>query len=157
MQFTSIWPIDTTLSGTTTPSQSGPGSDGKEWVPCIPGTSLSDYLESYQDTRWRRGVLPLCRGEVDGFYSPSRLCNFVIGSSYLCGWRLNWINFNVRTLELILFQCLLRCMWHYSYRCYLSSKPERGCLQYRLLGEERIVNPTILLPDMVNGRKVLTF
>ena len=29
-QFSSIWPIDTTLSGATTPSQSRRGSDGKE-------------------------------------------------------------------------------------------------------------------------------
>ena len=30
-QFSSIWPIDRTLSGATTPSQSGPGSDGNEF------------------------------------------------------------------------------------------------------------------------------
>ena len=57
-QFSSIWSIDTVLSGAATPGQSGPGSDGKEGVLHIPqsssstGTSLSDCLVSYQDTRW---------------------------------------------------------------------------------------------------------
>ena len=53
IQFSSIWLIDKSLSGTTTPSQSGPGSDGNKGVLYIPqsssitGTSLSDCLESY--------------------------------------------------------------------------------------------------------------
>ena len=53
MQFSSIWPIDRTLSGATTPGQSGPGSDSNEGVLCIPesssitGTSLSDCLVLY--------------------------------------------------------------------------------------------------------------
>ena len=57
IQLTSIWLIERTLSSATTPGQSGPGSDGKR-VLCIPqsssitGTSLSDCLVSYQDTRW---------------------------------------------------------------------------------------------------------
>ena len=55
MQFSSPWPIDRTLSGATTPGQSGPGSDGNEEVHRIPqsvtGTSSSGYLLSYQDTR----------------------------------------------------------------------------------------------------------
>ena len=38
-QFSSIWPIDRTLSGVTTPSQSGPGSDGNEGILCIPQSS----------------------------------------------------------------------------------------------------------------------
>ena len=52
-QFSSIWPIDRTLSGANTPGQSGPGSNGNNRVLCIPqsfsitGTSLSDYLVSY--------------------------------------------------------------------------------------------------------------
>ena len=36
LQFSSIWPIDWTLSGATTPGQSGPESDGNERVLCIP-------------------------------------------------------------------------------------------------------------------------
>ena len=53
MQFSSIWPIDRTLSGATTLGQSGPGSNGNEVVllipqsSCITGTSPSDCLVSY--------------------------------------------------------------------------------------------------------------
>ena len=53
MHISSIWPIDRTLSGTTTPGQSGPGSNGNEGVLHIPqsfsitGTSPSDCLVSY--------------------------------------------------------------------------------------------------------------
>ena len=49
----SIWLIDRTLSGATTLGQSGPGSDDKEEVLCIPqcssitGTSPSDCLVTY--------------------------------------------------------------------------------------------------------------
>ena len=52
MSNSSIWAIDRTLSGATTPSQSGPGSDGNEGVLCIPqsssitGASPSDSLVS---------------------------------------------------------------------------------------------------------------
>ena len=35
-QFSFIWHIDRTLSGAKTQGQSGPGSDGNEWVLCIP-------------------------------------------------------------------------------------------------------------------------
>ena len=38
-QFSSIWPIDRTLSGATTPGQSGHGSDGNEGVLRIPQSS----------------------------------------------------------------------------------------------------------------------
>ena len=37
-QFSSIWLIDRTLSGATTPGQSGPGSDDNEGVLHIPNT-----------------------------------------------------------------------------------------------------------------------
>ena len=56
----SISPIDRALSGATTPSQSGPGSDGNEGELRIPQSSsiaeisLSDCLVSYmQDNLWR--------------------------------------------------------------------------------------------------------
>ena len=39
IQFSSIWPIDTILSGSTTPSQRVPGSDGCEEVLSIPQSS----------------------------------------------------------------------------------------------------------------------
>ena len=53
MSNSSIWPIDRTLSGATTPGQSGPGSNGNEGVLHIPkissitGASSSDGLMSY--------------------------------------------------------------------------------------------------------------
>ena len=52
-QFSFIWPIDKTLSGATTPGQSGPGSDDNEGVLCIPQSSSitgiwpSECLPSY--------------------------------------------------------------------------------------------------------------
>ena len=51
-QFSSYWRIDRTLSGATTPSQSGPESHGNEATRCIPKTSSSDCVVSYQDTCW---------------------------------------------------------------------------------------------------------
>ena len=51
--FSSTWPIDKTLSGATTPVQSGPGSDdnkGVHWIPkssCITAASPLDCLVSY--------------------------------------------------------------------------------------------------------------
>ena len=46
-----IWPIDKTLSGTSTLDQSGPGSNANKWLLCIPqsitGTSPSDCFVSY--------------------------------------------------------------------------------------------------------------
>ena len=52
-QFSSIWPINRTLSSATTPGQSGLGSDGNEGVvrisqsSNITGTSPSDCFVSY--------------------------------------------------------------------------------------------------------------
>ena len=71
-QFSSIWPIDRTLSGATTPGQSGPWSDSKDGVlripqsSCITGASPSDCLVSCQDTRWDGGLLqPQPTGRVE--------------------------------------------------------------------------------------------
>ena len=53
-QFNSMWSIDRTLSGITTPGQSGPRSNSNEGVlrisrsSSISGTSASDCLVSYQ-------------------------------------------------------------------------------------------------------------
>ena len=69
MQFSSIWPIDRTLSGATTPGQSGPGSDGLPQSSSITGTSPSDCLVSYPGHSFA-GVLPL---RIDAVYSPSCL------------------------------------------------------------------------------------
>ena len=57
-QFSSIRPKDRTLSGATTPGQSGPeiyGNEGVLRIPqssCITGASPSNCLVLYQDTRW---------------------------------------------------------------------------------------------------------
>ena len=65
-----------TLSGATTPDQSGPGSNGNEGVLRIPqslsiaGTSPSDCLVSYNRILIG-GVLPLCRGTISVFNGPS--------------------------------------------------------------------------------------
>ena len=63
-QFSSICPIDRTLSGATTPGQSRPGSDGNEGLHCIPqsptitGMSPSDCLVSYPGHFLGRGCYP---------------------------------------------------------------------------------------------------
>ena len=65
-RFSSISPIDRTLSVATTHGQSGPGSDGNKGVFRNPqssniiATEPSDYLVSYnQDTLWGRGLTTL--------------------------------------------------------------------------------------------------
>ena len=53
MKFSSIWPVDRTISGATTPGQSGPGNNSIEGVICILQSSSSskftqlDCLLSY--------------------------------------------------------------------------------------------------------------
>ena len=80
MQFSSIWPVDSNLSGATTSGQSEPGRDGNEGVLHIPqsstitGTLTSDCLISYVGHSLGED-LPLCRDAVVVFYSPSRLGN----------------------------------------------------------------------------------
>ena len=55
IQFSSIWPIDRTLSGAIIPGHNGPGGDGNNEVFHIPQSSRiieaspSDWLVSYQD------------------------------------------------------------------------------------------------------------
>ena len=77
-QFSSIRLIDRTLTGTPTPGQSGPGSNGSKKVLRIPqsssiaGTSPSDCLVSYLGhSLW--GFLPLCRQAIGVFCSSTRL------------------------------------------------------------------------------------
>ena len=99
-QFSSIWPIDRTLSGATTPGQSGPGSNGNEGVLHIPqcssitGASPSDCLVSYNRTLvwwWWWGVLLCYRDVVGVFYSPSWLGKIQDG---------RWCKFCSMTVEL---------------------------------------------------------
>ena len=78
MSNISIWSIDRTLSGTATPSQNGPGSDGNEEVLHIPQSSsitevsTSDFLVSYPGHSFGE-VLTLFRDTVGVFCSLSWL------------------------------------------------------------------------------------
>ena len=84
-QFSSVWPIDRALSGTTTPNHSGPGSDVNEGVLCIPQSSSIteasplDCLMSYRGHSFGE-VLPLCRDSVDVFYSLANWSRKIITS-----------------------------------------------------------------------------
>ena len=84
-EFSSIWPVDRMLSGTTTPGQRITGSDGNEGLdpiprrPCITETSPWDCLASYLGHSLR--VPPLIREEVGAIYSLSQPCN--LESEYL--------------------------------------------------------------------------
>ena len=74
----SIWPIDSSLSGVTTLSQSGRGRSGNEGVLQIRKISLagalpSEGLISYPGHLLEVGVLSLCRDAVGVFYSLSLL------------------------------------------------------------------------------------
>ena len=75
-QFSSIWPIDRTLSGATTPGQSGPGNDGNEEVLCIPqnssitGTSPSESFVSYPGNSLVRSFRP---SEMQSVYSTAQV------------------------------------------------------------------------------------
>ena len=72
-QFSSIWPIDRTLSSATTAGQSGPGSDGNEEVLRIPQSehywNLTIRLFSVIYRTFMRGVLPPV--EVQSVYSTA--------------------------------------------------------------------------------------
>ena len=80
-QFTSILPLDRTLSGATTPGQSGPGSDGNEEVLRIPqsssiiGTSPSDSLVSYPGHLLEGSYPSAGLKSVYSTAPPSRLSN----------------------------------------------------------------------------------
>ena len=75
MSNSSIWPIDRTLTGATTLSQSGPGSDGNEGVLCIPqsssitGASMSDCLVSYPGHSFFLGEGTYLTAEMQSMYS----------------------------------------------------------------------------------------
>ena len=64
MSNSCIWPIDKTLSGATTPGQSGPRNDGKEGILLIPqffsitGASPSYCFMSYQEYLLGGGITP---------------------------------------------------------------------------------------------------
>ena len=74
MSDSSIWLIDRTLSGATTSSQSGPGSNDNEGVLCIPKSSSiteaspSDCLMSYTGHSLRE---PYPSAEMQSVYSEA--------------------------------------------------------------------------------------
>ena len=69
-----IWPIDGTLTSTTTPGLCGPGSNANKGVLHIPQSSRTAALPSDAISTTLVGeVLPLCRDAVDVFYSSSQL------------------------------------------------------------------------------------
>ena len=69
MSYSSIWPIDKTLSGANTLHQSGPGSNGNEGVLCIPqnssstGVSPSHCLMPYLGHIWWGVVNPFAQNQ----------------------------------------------------------------------------------------------
>ena len=77
MSNSSIRPINRTLSGVTTPSQSGPGSNGNEGVLHIPqsssiiGTLPSDCLVSYPGHLLREGSYPTAKMQLVCFTAPA--------------------------------------------------------------------------------------
>ena len=82
MSNSSIWLLDRTLSGATTPGQSGPGSNdkwrGTQHYPNIQGWSLAiGWFYVISETFVWGGILPLCR---DAF-SHNRLGS-IVSSNY---------------------------------------------------------------------------
>ena len=76
VQFSSIWPIDRTLSDATTPRQSGPGSDVNEGALRIPQSSSITEARRFDCLviiRTLVGVFSLGRDAVGVFYCFSRL------------------------------------------------------------------------------------
>ena len=74
MQFTSIWCIDRTLSGATTPGQSVPGSNGNEGMFCIhQSSSITETSPSKYTVHSLEKILLLCKDALSVFYSPSWL------------------------------------------------------------------------------------
>ena len=98
--FTSIWPIDWTLSGATTPGQNEPGSDGIPQSSSITGTSPLDCLVSYSELTW----VSVCVCVWGGSYPSAELqsvystvpANWAI--EYLCYFNICiWVIFNSPT------------------------------------------------------------
>ena len=81
MSNSSIWPIDRILSGATTPSQSGPGSNGNEGVFHIPHSStdwsLNIRLFSVISRTLVEGWLALCRDASSVFFRNLLLLNLL--------------------------------------------------------------------------------
>ena len=76
VRFISIWPIEKTQLGATTPGQSGPWSDGNEGVLCIPQSSIiisalsSGCFVSYPEHSLR-GSYPSAEKQSAYFSAPA--------------------------------------------------------------------------------------
>ena len=84
MSNSTIWLIDRTLSGATTPGQSGPRSNVKKGVLHIPESSKtetlpSDWLISYKDTCWGGGAYPTA--EMQSVYSTGAYLCILVNTS----------------------------------------------------------------------------
>ena len=86
-QFSSIWPIDRTLSGATTAGQSGPRSDSNKEVLCIlqtssiTGASPSDCLVSYRGHSLSEWSYPSAEKKSVYITAPAESTNSCIVSS----------------------------------------------------------------------------
>ena len=116
-QFSSIRPIDRTLSGSSTPGQSGSGSDGNKGLLCIlqsiTGTSPSDRLVSYPGysleksyssaANWSPliggGFLTLCKEAVDIFYWASEDINQKMNLIEHLEFELTYYDFTVQHIS----------------------------------------------------------
>ena len=128
-QFSSIWPIERTLSGAATPGQNGPSSNDNEWVLHIPQsfsitvTSLSDCLVSYPGhplwpyhsavKKSLYSITPDDWANEAGFqWITSQLPNIVIVSP----------NSNVLPLKERMYPCLVKSYWLFFLVDFLPSR-----------------------------------
>ena len=118
MSNSSIWLIDRTLPGTTTLSQSGPWSDGKEEVlrspqsSSITGASPSDCLMSYPGHSLGRGSYP--SAEMQSVYSTTP-ANWTAECMHImvCAWLCAYVN-------ILLCVCVCVCiLWFVCERVFI--------------------------------------
>ena len=145
MSNSSIWLIDWSLSGATTPGQSGLGSNGIERVlrihqrSSLTGASPSDCLMWYQGHLFGR-VLPFCRSAVGVFHSTSQLGGFLSVTLQKIPniSKLNLVSYKViylweiwfsRTLKLYLWKVILITGFHWTR---MNNFYHSGFSDYRL-------------------------
>ena len=133
MSNSSIWHIDRTLAGATTPGQSWPESNGNESVLCIPqsssitGASPSDCFMSYPGHLFgkRRGI-PLCRDRVGVLYSPS---HFIFSIPFLFLLHTSFFFCFSSFFPLLPFPSLVLCF----FSLFLDFSSSRSCFVLSLL------------------------
>ena len=80
MSNSSTWPIDKTLSGTSTSRSSEPGSDGSKGVLCITIRWFNVISRTFVEES-----NPLCRNAVGVFCNPNRLGFWDTNGSHYSG------------------------------------------------------------------------